>query len=189
MQILTAITSKELSLAQNHHILIDTTFLIDAFHYPSQFQEIIDTFHQSNTILTTIDAVKYEFVKGSGSIEKYRKKMEYYSSIINATIPITPPVIDQMHTLASILLKRAGSVSTTDILLLATLMIYSHADGKGKTMYLLSKDRSDIPISLFPIETSMAIDTNDNNCVYSFYFFNTEEYKNILEKRIREEKT
>ena len=38
-------------------------------------------------------------------------------------------------------------------------------------MYLLSKDKSDIPLFLFPIKANIPIDTGETNYFYSIYSF------------------
>jgi len=52
-------------------------------------------------------------------------------------------------------------------------------------MYLLSKDKSDIPIFLFPVKATIPIDSGETNYFYSIYSFNEINYQKQLEKLVR----
>ena len=53
------------------------------------------------------------------------------------------------------------------------------------SMYLLSKDKSDIPIFLFPVKATIPIDSGETNYFYSIYSFNEINYQKQLEKLVR----
>ncbi|PIQ72989.1 hypothetical protein COY13_03025 [Candidatus Roizmanbacteria bacterium CG_4_10_14_0_2_um_filter_36_35] len=91
--------------------------------------------------------------------------INYYQKIIDYELPFDRKVEENTKTLTKVLLKRSAQISYTDILLLATLMKYSG------NMYLLSKDKSDIPLFLFPIKANIPIDTGETNYFYSIYSF------------------
>jgi hypothetical protein len=163
-----------LTKLKQKHILVDTNFLIDASRNQECFSHIIDSFKKNNFTLVTIDGVHHEFIKGRGSLENYKLTTGYYQKIIDGEIPFDKSIKDNSNILTKILLKRSAQISYVDILLLATLMKYS------SSMYLLSKDKSDIPVYLFPIEATIPIDSGETNYFYSIYSFSPINYEKQL---------
>jgi len=157
----------------NCHILVDTNFLIDAKNYPNVFDNIIESLRNQSCTLVGITAVLFEFTKGAKSKEEYKKKVEYYRSIINTTLPLTPDIHDNISNLNRVLMKKSLHLSYADGLLLAMLMKYP-------TLKLLSKDRSDIPTTFFPVFMSLLLETNDNNCSFNIYSFDKRAYTDKL---------
>lgn len=161
----------------NKHILIDTNFIIDAHRHKDIFKELLSMFDKYQCTLVSINAVLYEFTKGRDNQGDYEKLVQFYSSIIKSNLPIDHRIYENISSLSQVLRKRAQQLSYTDILLLSTLMRYVNSD-----MYLLSRDRSDIPTYLFPIKQVIALDTGQGNCFYSLYTFDKDVYAETLEK-------
>lgn len=180
IQVLLSNPYRKLSDLTKKHLLIDTNFLIDAFHFPSQFKELIENLKDKAFTFVSIEATLVEFAKGSKSIEDYSKKIEYYSSIIESTLPLDPQIHENVSNIAKVLLKRGGQLDYVDCLLLGTTMKYKDS------LYLLTKDRSDVPISLFNAVVTILIETQENNCAFSMYEFAEETYKNLLIQRVKE---
>jgi rRNA-processing protein FCF1 len=168
-----------LSALLQKHILIDTNFLIDANRNKQIFSELIESFKNNGCPLVTINGVYHEFIKGRKSLNDYKLIFDYYQKIIDYEIPFDSSIKENANTLIKVLLKRSSQISYTDILLLATLMKYN------KNMYLLSKDRSDIPLFIFPIKATIPLDTGETNCFYSLYSFNQTNYEKELERLLK----
>jgi rRNA-processing protein FCF1 len=175
MQILDSISSEPLSILKGRHVLVDTNFLIDGFHYPDIFWELINDLRKKDSILFTISAVKYEFMRGSKSIGNYKKKIDYFQKVIETVHPIGKQEVDIVENLTRALLKQSASISYIDCLLFATVI------GITSPVYLLTSDQSDVPLSIFDIKATVGIDIEDRNCIYAFYVFNREKYKHVLE--------
>lgn len=181
IQILLSNPYTSLSDLPKKHLLIDTNFLIDAFRSPAQFKELINL-KLNDFTLVSIEATLVEFAKGSRSLVDYRKKVEYYSSIIKIKLPLDMQIHNNVVNIIKVLLKKGGQLNYVYCLLLGTTMKY-----KG-SLYLFTKDRSDIPISLFNTVTTVIVETEDNNCAFSIYEFNEETYKSMLIQRVQETK-
>lgn len=169
-----------LDILKNQHLLIDTNFLIDAINYPKAFNNVILELQSIDSAFVSNKAVQYEFVKGSRSLEEYKKFTEFYDNIIQFSLKIDLNIEENVFNLSKILLKRARYLSYVDITLLSTLMKYCESG-----LYLLSKDRSDIVTSLFSVKVNLIIDTGDNNCFYSIYSFDKKQYSSKLNALIK----
>jgi len=180
IQILVSSLDDEFQNLHKRHLLIDTNFLIDAFKYPTQFNELLLYFERKGFTLVSIQATLVEFAKGSKSIEDFSKKITYYNNIINRILPLDPQIHENVSDIIKVLLKKGGQLSYTDCLLLGTTMKYKDS------IYLLTKDRSDVPISIFNVSASIMIETQDNNCTFNIYEYREEKYENILKKRIED---
>jgi len=168
-----------LSALRQKHILIDTNFLIDVNRNKNIFSNLIESLKNNNCTLVTINGVYHEFIKGRKSLEDYITMFDYYQKIIDYELPFDPSVKENADTLIKVLLKRSSQISYTDILLLATLMKYH------QNMYLLSKDKSDIPLFLFPVIATIPINSGETNYFYSIYSFNQINYEKELEKILK----
>lgn len=168
-----------LSPLKRKHILVDTNFLIDASHNEECFSSIINSLIKNECTLVTIDGVYHEFIRGRKSIEDYKKMINFYENIIDREIPYEKSIKENANTLTKVLLKRSSQISYVDILLLATLMKYQ------SSMYLLSKDKSDIPIFLFPVKATIPIDSGETNYFYSIYSFDEKNYQKQLEMLVK----
>lgn len=180
IQTLVSNPSNNLATLPKKHLLIDTNFLIDAFKYPTQFNELSTIFKAYEFTLVGIQATLIEFVKGSKSLEDHAKKVKYYKSIINSILPLEPQIHTNVDNITRVILKKGGQLSYVDCLLLGTTMKYKDS------LYFLTKDRSDIPISLFPVVATIMIETPDNNCTFCLYEYNEKEYENLLKQRLTE---
>jgi len=174
LQILQSSVNTKLSELPKKHLLIDTNFLIDAARYTAQFKELLETLRRSGFTLVSIDATLVEFVKGSKSIEDYSKKVKFYKSIIEQILPFDSTIRNHVSDITRALLKKGGQLSYADCLLLGAVMKYE------SSLYLLTKDRSDIPVSIFNPVASIIIETSDNNCTFNIYEYNEKAYKDLL---------
>ncbi|MGI8420609.1 MAG: type II toxin-antitoxin system VapC family toxin [Candidatus Levyibacteriota bacterium] len=121
-----------------------------------------------------------EFAKGSRSIEEHSKKIAFYKSIIQTILPLDSKIHDNVSNITRALLKKGGQLNYVDCLLLGTAMKY------GSSVYLLTKDRSDVPISIFNAVASIIVETQDNNCTFYLYEYNEEAYKKLLTNLVKE---
>lgn len=153
--------------------------MIDANRNKNIFSNLIESLKNNNCTLVTINGVYHEFIKGRKSLEDYKLMFDYYRKIIDYELPFDLSIKENANTLIKVLLKRSSQISYTDILLLATLMKYN------QNMYLLSKDKSDIPLFLFPVRATIPFDTGETNCFYSIYFFDQKNYEKELERLLK----
>ncbi len=174
IQILLSDSDKKLSDLPKKHLLIDTNFLIDAVRYVPQFKTLLQQLETYGFTLISIEATLVEFAKGSKSIEDYSKKIEHYEKIIQTVLPLDPKIHENVSNIIRVLLKKGGQLSYVDCLLLGTTMKYK------ESVYFLTKDRSDIPISVFNPVASIMVETQDNNCTFYLYEYSEKNYEELL---------
>ena len=177
MDLLIPIKPTVFSLLTDSFLLIDSNFIIDAYRFTEEFNTLINKISDVNCTLFSIDAIKYEFTKGSKSIVEHQKKLKYYSSIIKATLLVDKNIHNNQQIILNTLLSRSKDLSYPDSLLLGTLMKYDN----NKT-FLLTRDRTDIPIDIFPIKASIALYAEGKNIFYSIYSFNKQLFEDNMKR-------
>lgn len=175
MQILDLTSSEPLVALRDKNILVDTNFLIDGYHYPDIFWDIISGLKSKGCTLFTIDAVKYEFMRGSQTIQNYKKKIDFFQKVIDDVRPIGKRETEIVDNLTRSLLKQSAGTSYIDSLLFATCIRYD------SPIYLLTSDQSDVPLSIFDMKAAIGIDIGDRSCLFAFYLYNKAKHKQILE--------
>jgi len=174
IQILLSNPNKSLSFLPKKYLLIDTNFLIEISRHPSQFMELVKDLNNNGFILVSIEATLIEFVKGSKSIEDHSKKVKFYKNIIERILPLEREIHDNVSKITRVLLNKGGQLSYADCLLLGITMKYKD------NLYFLTKDRSDVPISLFNTVASIMIETQDNNSTFNIYEYDEKAYEELL---------
>ena len=177
VQILFIQPDSNFSLLKNYLVLIDTSFLIDAYNFKQAFSTVLSGLKKSGCSLMAIDAVFYEFIQGRKSLVEYNRRLTFYDAAIEATLPIDAHIVESVIKLSKALLTRGSHISYTDCLQLATLIRF-----EDPHVVLLSKDRSDIPTTLFPIKMTINVDTGQNNCAFSVYGFDRRRYADRLQE-------
>lgn len=180
IQILLSNPEKSLSALPKKYLLVDTNFLIDAVRYNKEFKVLREELDKYGFTLVSIDATLIEFSKGSKSIQDHTKKVATYEEIIQTILPIDVTIQENVANISRVLLKKGGQLSYVDCLLLGTTMKYSGS------AYLLTKDRSDIPVTIFNAIASIILETPDNNCTFYIYEYNEAAYQEHLTKLISE---
>lgn len=180
LQLLLSNHNTTLSSLPKKHLLVDTNFLIDTAKYTSAFKELLELLQSCNFTLVSIEATLIEFAKGSKSIEDYTKKVSFYKGIIDTVLPLDKTVHENVSNITRVLLKKGNQMDYVDCLLLGTTMKYK------ESLYFLTKDRSDVPVSIFNAIASIIIETQDNNCTFYIYEYNEEAYKESLIQLVEE---
>ncbi len=132
-----------LSTTKGKHILLDTTFFIDAFLHPEAFAELTNQLRSNLCTLVTIKPVLHEFTKGAPNPEKLSEKEEFLGSIIETFLNTDEEIYKNVDSL----IKKYGidgkSTSITDLLLGGTLMKYS------TNLLFLTRNTNDYPNRIF----------------------------------------
>lgn len=132
-----------ISALKNKYLLLDTNIFIDAAIKPTIFTNFFNDLKKSNITLTTIDLVKYEVLKGTADEIKYSKREKHINDILDATLLITSQTLELVYGLIKNYKTAGSSLSTTDLLLGATLIQYK------KNIYLITRDTTDFIQNVF----------------------------------------
>src|SRR3990172_8649951 len=170
-------------MAQSHQIpkplsnstfLLDTNFFIDSYSRIEDFEGLVTEFKSNNIVLTSINLVKYEFIR-SKTIDVVKKKEKYFNEIVSVVLPFDNQAEQYIVGIIEQYRQFMEGVSLTDLLLAACLKRY-HG------LYLLTRDHHDFPttifdrIHIFNIESAIDIKT------YGVYTYKPD--KKILEEEI-----
>lgn len=135
-----------LPLLKHRHVLLDTNVFIDAFINPVEFAKFFNLLKDNDTILTTIEVVRAEFVKGFATEGKYDERCEVIDNLIEYSMPITSRTFETLDLLVKEYKQEGAALSMTDLLIGATLRFYSG------NLLLMTKDLSDFPQNIFKLE-------------------------------------
>lgn len=154
-----------LSKVKNKHILLDTSFFIDASLNPTRFEGLITNLQANQSVLVTIDAVLWEFYKGTKEASLLKIKRTLVKNIASAVLPIKHVETKNTYKLISFLKSDGNSTSTTDILLGATLMSYPDS------LVLLTKNIDDFPTNIFKLHSYLHLNHRKAIQVYGLYAY------------------
>lgn len=160
------IYSPKLVASLNHkHILLDTNIFRDYAAKPTVFTRFFNFLKESDVTITTLNVVKYEFLKGSSNKEKYSEKLKLVESIIDTTITVSPDTDALVHKLILKYGIDGSSLSLADLFLGATLMKY------GKNIFLLTRDTNDFVQNIFRLSEVVNVPINKGIFTYGIYQF------------------
>ena len=131
------------SFLKNKHLLLDTNVFRDAVVKPTVYSRLFNDLKTADVTLVTIDAVRYELLKGSADDTKYKEKMKLIDDIVDIMLPISPKTVELVYTLIQDYGIHGTVMSLTDLLLGATLMQYQNR------ICLLTRDTTDFIQSVF----------------------------------------
>ena len=175
IQILHTAQDNDLNFLDKKFLLIDTSFLIDASKYRAEYTELISMLDAVDCELVSLEAVYYEFMRGGTKQSQASDFHAFFSTVVKGSVlPIDPIVAENVKILTKILIGRKGNISYVDALLLGMVMKY-----KGEVM-LLTRDRTDVLTTLFPIVVNIKVETVDGNAMYSIYSFDSDSYQEYL---------
>ncbi len=130
---------------KNKHLLLDTNIFRDAANKPTQFISFFNDLKKADVTLATIEPVKYELLKGSADINKYKEKEKLIEDIIDVTIPFTTASFELVYELINIYGIDGTALSITDLMLGVILMQYKD------NICLMTRDTSDFLQSIFEL--------------------------------------
>lgn len=148
---------------KNKHLLIDTNLFRDASHNPVDFKNFFNSLKQSDITVATIDFVKYELLKGSADIKKYKEKEAFIDQIIDTTIPFTPQTLSLVYSLIQQYGLDGTATNITDLVLGATLMLYK------ENIFLMTRDTTDFIQRIFDLKLVVNAAHNKGIFTYGIY--------------------
>lgn len=153
-----------LQITRNKHILIDTCMLIDAFGHNKEFGNFFNKLKDNDSTLITTSLVLNEFLKGSSTDEKFNNKKEFVLDIVESILPTV-----DVQEYIEILIRKYGieskDLSEADLNLGGSLARY------GKNIFLLTRDLSDFPTTIFSRVSFLNVSFSKGVFVYGLYSY------------------
>ncbi|HET7099281.1 MAG TPA: hypothetical protein VFI61_03555 [Patescibacteria group bacterium] len=162
------IPSTFLTSIKDKYLLLDTNLFRDAAVRPSVFNEFFNRLKSSGVSLITIDLVKYELLKGSSDLEKYKAKEKLINDVVDSIIPMIPQIYSNVHGLIKEYGIEGTAVNITDLFLGAMLMQYK------PNIFLITRDTTDFIQRIFDLSSIINVPHAKGIFTYGIY-----QYKGI----------
>jgi len=156
------------SLLKNKHILLDTNILIDSLIKPSVFESFFQELRDNNVTITSIHPVAVEFLQGAANKERLEEKQEILNQIIEAYLPLTKDIIDNVYKLIELYGADGKGMEMTDFLLGGTLMQYPNK------LFLFTKNTSDFPMNIFNFISVINFPNHKSIQTYGIYMYSAD---------------
>lgn len=146
------------SKLKNAHLLLDTNVFLHAVNN-KEFYNLLIALHEAGCAFLTIPPVVFEFARGAKSIEEFNWYVDFvnnlgvsvYKNAEDQTISDKAfAVLLQTHTS-----QGKKGISYTDFLLLMLLHKFAHTPD---TIYLMTSNYQDVPLSIFDRSEIMALE-------------------------------
>ncbi|KKP80882.1 MAG: hypothetical protein UR81_C0013G0008 [Candidatus Levybacteria bacterium GW2011_GWB1_35_5] len=152
-----------ISSLKNKHLLLDTNIFIDASKHPEDFTDFFNILKESDITVVTIDCVRIEFLRGAPNENKYKEKEDYFDNITKIILPTNVEIIQNSYELVKKYKEQGGTVAIADLYLGANLMKYK------SNIYLLSKNTTELPSTIFDLKYIINYPLNKGIFTYGVY--------------------
>lgn len=162
---------------QGRSIILDTNAFVEGYSNPSEFSALLDELAQEECNVTTIDAVRIEFLSKNRSTQELHKKVAFYQQVLTYPELPTRTFEPQLHE-ASLLYafgRQAQAFKAVDFMIAAAMKKYS-----GNTL-LLTNDHHDFTSQLFDLKMLIPL-MPSQGCVITLglYAFSEEKYALLI---------
>jgi hypothetical protein len=135
------------------HILVDTCFIVNYLRALRNkdcrdYDDFVSILKSNSNIFVTVYSVLLEYLKGEDILSNYRKKYDFFNTLIQSVLPIDPYLIDECKRMIILYRKEGKDISANDYLLATALKKYHKSE-----MLLLTSDHGDFPMKIFDRES------------------------------------
>ncbi|OGK34790.1 hypothetical protein A3A93_00855 [Candidatus Roizmanbacteria bacterium RIFCSPLOWO2_01_FULL_38_12] len=156
-------STKLIRFLKHKIVLLDTNIFRDILSKPTILSEFLEKLKSSGITLGTIDAVKYELLKGSSDENKYKERAKFIDKTIDITINLPPSSFELVYDLILKCNIDGASLNITDLLLGTALMIYK------KNICLVTRDTNDFSQKIFDLRSIVNIPHSRGILTYGIY--------------------
>lgn len=131
---------------KNKHLLLDSNVFRDFAMSPEKFSEFFNKLKNNDVTLCGLDVVKFEMLKGSQTIEKYKSREKLLTDILDDILISDIELNSIVYSLIQEFGERGSSLNLTDLYLGAALKRYK------QNIYLMTRDTSDFVQNIFDLK-------------------------------------
>ncbi len=162
---------------QGKTILLDTNAFVEGYSNSSEFSELLQELSGLGCALTTIIAVRIEFLSKNRSREELAKKINFYTSTL--TYPELPnSTLEQNlgeYPLLFAFGAQAQAFKTVDFMIAAAMKKYA------SSVLLLTNDHHDFTPRLFDLKELLPLMPAAGGIIpFGLYSFSEEKYGSLL---------
>lgn len=131
---------------KNKHLLLDSNIFRDFAMSPEKFSEFFNKLKSNDVTLCGLDVVKFEMLKGSQSLDKYKSRDKFLADILDDILVPDIELNNNVYSLIQEFGERGSAISLTDLYLGAALKRYK------QNIYLMTRDTSDFVQNIFDLK-------------------------------------
>jgi len=156
---------------KNKWLLLDTNVFRDISCNPTVFTEFFISLKKAGATLATVEAVKFELMKGSATPEKYKEKKNLVDGIVDNVLPYTPKTTISVYDLIQMFGIDGTALDLTDFILGAMLKQY------GQKICLMTRDISDFIQTIFDLKH--IVNVTHKNTIFTYGIYQFKETKKL----------
>ena len=163
-------------------VVLDTNAFVEGYSNPQEFSSLLGGLAGLDCALTTIEAIRIEFLSKNRSVDELTKKINFYNQAL--TYPELPNATFAIELKEPSLLFAFGcqahNFKAVDFMLAAVLKKYA-----ANTL-LLTNDHHDFTPALFTLATLLPLLPEAGGVIpFGLYSFSEEKYAQILTKNAK----
>ena len=165
---------------KNKTIILDTNALAEGFKNPNVFADLLISLTEEGCDLTSIGAVRLEFLSKNRSREELAKKIAFYTSTLTSP-EIANRTFENLFDDQALLYAfgyQSNAFKAVDFMITALMKKYSN------NVLLLTNDHHDFTTQLFGIEELLPLVQQNGSVIpLGLYSFSEEKYVQIIMSR------
>lgn len=161
-------------------IVLDTNVFVEGYSNPEQFSVLLDELTNAECPLTTLEAIRIEFLSRNRSREELRKKVDFYNSTLTYSELPTRTYEAQFQENSLLLafgVQQDGSFKAIDFMITAAMKKYA------SKVILLTNDHNDFTCRLFNLITLLPLVPAKGALIpFGLYAFAEDKYAELLKQ-------
>jgi predicted nucleic acid-binding protein len=158
-------------------IILDANAFVNGYSYPTEFSSLLAELAGASCTLTTIEAVRIEFLSKNRSAQELAKKLNFYQETL--TSPELPTITFKTELKEPSLLfafgRQAQTFKAVDFMIAAAMKKYA------SKVVLLTNDHHDFTSQLFDLKALLPFTPPIGGVVpFGIYTFSEEKYTRLL---------
>jgi len=150
--------------------VIDACVILDLLFLPTGEQNIFKKILSDNNVaLVANSAIRLEVLKNSKSEAAYKKKKNFYASLVRAELPIDANTLKEAHSMAFAYDSLAPGASFSDLVLAGTIKRYPNT-------FLLTSNHKDFPVEVLDRVSGFTIEVGREIRALAIYSYNQDKF-------------
>lgn len=162
-------------------IILDTNAFVEGYSSPEQFSILLDELTGAGCSLTTIEAIRIEFLSRNRSLEELQKKVNFYISALTYSELPTRTYEAQFRDnslLFAFGVQQDGSFKAVDFMITAAMKRYA------SKVILLTNDHNDFTCKLFNLIALLPLIPSKGAMIpFGLYSFAEDKYAELIKQR------
>lgn len=171
------LSPESVSAVDGKTIILDANAFASGYRYPSEFSDLITELTTQDCPLTTIEAVRLEFLSKNRSIEELSKKINFYNETLTYPELPTNTFVRELRepSLLFAFGRQCQNFKAVDFMIAAAVKKYSSG------VLLLTNDHHDFTPQLFDLAALIPFTPSEGGVMpFGLYSFSEDRYAALL---------